>query len=357
MSVKSSVARWVRHAQQIEPILAALASHDLHTLKLLARRPGGYKHDALRKIVWPILLHTHYGCYVDEKGSEKDLADPVQITKDVERSLYYYPRDMSPMLKAHKQQELHHMIVEILWRNPRLKYYQGFHDICTCFLLVLGKKHAIPAVENVALFFLRYAMLDSFDPISKQLRLMSSMIEYEDPQLTAYLESANVMPYYALSWILTWYSHDFAEFNKIVRLFDLFIASSPFMPVYVSCAMILLRRTTILKAEPDLVHSVLSHIPQDMDIDLVIQKAVWLETRYSRLELQKHSGIWLHEESVINTWYRDWLPMEWEDVPNRVRVDRYLSRGIPKEEWEDDMLTVWMERRRLSSTDYYEARE
>lgn len=59
----------------------------------------------------PILLHTHHGNYIAEKGSgkqfqwmgvdriyqhgfflEKDLADPVQITKDVERSLYYYPQ-------------------------------------------------------------------------------------------------------------------------------------------------------------------------------------------------------------------------------------------------------------------------
>jgi hypothetical protein len=28
------------------------------------------------------------------------------------------------MFKALKQQELHCMIVEILWRNPNLKYYQ-----------------------------------------------------------------------------------------------------------------------------------------------------------------------------------------------------------------------------------------
>lgn len=35
-------------------------------------------------------------------------------------------------------------------------------------------------------------MLDSFDPVSKQLRLMSSIIEYEDSELTLFLErSAN----------------------------------------------------------------------------------------------------------------------------------------------------------------------
>ena len=31
---------------------------------------------------------------------------------------------VSPTLKAHMQQELHQMIVEVLWRNPTLKYYQ-----------------------------------------------------------------------------------------------------------------------------------------------------------------------------------------------------------------------------------------
>lgn len=158
------------------------------------------------------------------------------------------------MFKAHKQQELHCMIVEILWRNPALKYYQvslciwtrssyltfylqGFHDICTCFLLVLGKKAAIPAAENVALFFIRDAMLDSFDPVSKQLRLMSSLIEYEDPELTLFLEKANIMPYYALSWVLTWFSHDFEAYEKVIRLFDLFISSQAIMPVYIASAV------------------------------------------------------------------------------------------------------------------------
>lgn len=114
---------------------------------------------------------------------------------------------------------------------------KGFHDICTCFLLVLGKKAAIPAAENVALFFIRDAMLDSFDPVSKQLRLMSSLIEYEDPQLTLFLEKSNVMPYYALSWILTWFSHDFENYEKVVRLFDLFIASPAIMPVFIASAV------------------------------------------------------------------------------------------------------------------------
>ncbi|KAI7902917.1 rab-GTPase-TBC domain-containing protein [Cokeromyces recurvatus] len=253
---------------------------------------------------------------------EKDLADPLQITKDVERSLYYYPQgnNISP----------------------------GFHDICTCFLLVLGKKLAIPAAENVALFFIRDAMLDSFDPISKQLQLMSSLIEYEDPGLTLFLEKANIMPYYALSWLLTWFSHDFENYEKVIRLFDVFISSQAMMPVYIASAVTLLRRNEILAADKDLVHSLITRIPQDMDIEEIIAKAIELESKYSILQLQKQSGIWLHDESVINTWKKDWEKLKWGQVPDQLQANRYLSHQIEKEEWEDEMSLEWTRRRRMT---------
>ncbi|CAO3691424.1 unnamed protein product [Rhizopus stolonifer] len=351
MGINKSVAKNMLRAKQVENILKAIATQDFEELKKLARKPEGFVYDRLRKYVWPILLHTQHGNYIVEKGSvEKDLADPVQIAKDVERSLYYYPQGISPILKAQKQQELHCMLVEILWRNPNLKYYQGFHDICTCFLLVLGKKAAIPATENVALFFLRDAMMDSLEPISKQLRLMSSIIEYEDPQLTLFLEKCNVMSYYAISWILTWFSHDFEKYDKIIRLFDLFISSEATMPVYLSSAIILLRREEILKADQENVHSLVTRIPQDMDIEWIIQKSVQLQEKYSVLQLQKQSGIWLHEESVINTWPTDWGILRWGDVPDHLRVSKYPAL-LPKEEWEDEMLMEWNKRRRASIID------
>jgi hypothetical protein len=49
--------------------------------------------------------------------------------------------------------------------------------------------------------------------------------------------SSNVMPYYALSWILTWFSHDFEQYEKVVRLFDVFISSEPIMLIYIASAV------------------------------------------------------------------------------------------------------------------------
>ncbi|KAI8339862.1 rab-GTPase-TBC domain-containing protein [Chlamydoabsidia padenii] len=236
------------------------------------------------------------------------------------------------------------MLVEIMWRNPRLKYYQGFHDICTVFLLVLGKKAAIPAAENIALFFTRDAMLDSFDPISKQLRLMMSMIEYEDPELMAMMNRNNIMPFYALSWVLTWFSHDLIDYNLITRLFDLFISSSIMMPLYLSSAITLIRRNELLGTDPEYLHSRMTHIPQDIDIERSIDLAIQLERKYSSLYLQKRTGIWLHDESTINTWDQDW-GTDSNKVPDRLKVDQYLANEVPIQEWEDELLNEWQSKR------------
>ena len=42
---------------------------------------------------------------------------------------------------------------------------------------------------------------------------------------------------FAVSWIITWFSHDIDDFEKICRLFDVFLASGPFMPIYMAAAV------------------------------------------------------------------------------------------------------------------------
>ena len=40
-------------------------------------------------------------------------------------------------------------------------------------------------------------------------------------------------PYFALGWFITWFSHSVQQLDQISRLFDLFMASHPLMPLYV----------------------------------------------------------------------------------------------------------------------------
>lgn len=55
--------------------------------------------------------------------------------------------------------------------------------------------------------------------------------------------------------------------------------------------------------------------------------------------------------SVINTWEKDWGRLKWAQVPDQLQVNRYLSHQVEKEEWEDEMLMEWTQRRRGSIED------
>jgi hypothetical protein len=57
---------------------------------------------------------------------------------------------------------------------------------------------------------------------------------------------AQLPPFFALSWFMTWFSHDFNAVSAIARMFDFFLSSHPLMPVYASCAAIHLMRDDLL---------------------------------------------------------------------------------------------------------------
>ncbi|RUO96063.1 rab-GTPase-TBC domain-containing protein [Jimgerdemannia flammicorona] len=370
-------------ADRVKSIHDAIVANDIEQLRTIARSEDGLMCDWLRRQAWPILLHSQEGIPVREVGSEQDLRDPIQISKDVERSLYYFPQgtvnshlllrictaifsydkpthrlslthtisfpppDLSTPQKVQRRRELHEMIIEILWHNPNLHYYQGFHDVCTTFLLVLGKRLAIPAAENVAMFFLRDipipvltlarsskliftstdGMLDSIDPVSRQLSLVTTLLKLENPGLHEFLMNANIMPFYTLSWVLTWFSHDLTDFDKVMRLFDLFMASTPLMPIYVACAIVLSHGQELLLQEPEMVHMYLVNLPQDpdMDIDEIIQMAIVLEKKYPPMDLQKRSGTWLDECSPVNTYETEWRCLDADTHPDRIAAEQCLT--------------------------------
>ena len=122
---------------------------------------------------------------------------------------------------------------------------------------------------------------------------------------------AGVLPYYCLSWVITWCSHDLDDLDKIARLFDLFLSSNPFMVVYFAAAVVLSRRDQVLELPCDTstIHSFLTKLPKDIDVDSLCQKACELEEKYSVFEIQCQSSIALDQVSAINRFEKDWLPI------------------------------------------------
>ncbi len=79
-----------------------------------------------------------------------------------------------------------------------------------------------------------FALHDTFDITKELLGLLFPIIEKEDPELYQFLLKSEVQPYFALSWLITWFSHGFDDLDSIARLFDFFLASHPVMPLYLS---------------------------------------------------------------------------------------------------------------------------
>lgn len=132
---------------------------------------------------------------------------------------------------------------------------------------------------------------------------------------------ANVLPYYCLSWVITWCSHDIDDFSIIPRLFDLFLSSNPLMPVYFAAAIVLSHKQELLEQECEnsAVHSFLSKLPQKpLDVETLIQKACDLEALYPPIQLQKEAQIGLDETSSVNTWNNEKLVAEAKDQARRI---------------------------------------
>ena len=55
--------------------------------------------------------------------------------------------------------------------------------------------------------------------------------------LGGYRFALQVQPYFALPWILTWFSHSLADVAVVSRMFDLFLVSHPLLPLYASAAV------------------------------------------------------------------------------------------------------------------------
>jgi hypothetical protein len=121
---------------------------------------------------------------------------------------------------------------------------------------------------QVSLSHFREPMRDSFQEIICVLRLtIFPLLAHFNPQLHNHLENSGMEPFFALSWVLSWFSHDIKDIRVAARMFDAFIVSHPLLPIYVSVAILLhpVNRNIILKTECDFgeIHNMLCSLPKN----------------------------------------------------------------------------------------------
>ena len=190
-----------------------------------------------------------------------------------------------------------------------LRYYQGFHDVGSIVLSALGGvTTSAPALGpggvahaggydddddagrlrsttyatassmgldlacrvllRLSRSHLRDAMRSNFRTLQAALKLVVMPLTAAfDPELHSHLHDCEMEPYFCLSWVITWFSHDVRDTRLVKRLYDFFIASHPLMAVYVSVAMMIhpLNRIEVLGADCDFacVHHALADLPKN----------------------------------------------------------------------------------------------
>lgn len=141
-------------------------------------------------------------------------------------------------LRDRRRIALSNIILSILCRNPSLHYYQGYHDVVSVFLLALEEDHLSFALsEIVSINFLADYMQPDFETVSKTMSLLMTILRIADKQVHRHLVKASLEPFFATSWLITWFAHDVKKLESSARIFDAILCSHPLFCLYLCAAV------------------------------------------------------------------------------------------------------------------------
>ena len=151
-------------------------------------------------------------------------------------------------------------------------YYQGIHDIGSVLLLEVGPVVSQRVLRHLLQRHLRGLVRPTMSPAIAVLQLLLPLVATADRDVHAALErhlslAGMDTPHFALSWIVTLFAHNVESISSLNRLFDAFICSHPLFPLYVSAALLVHCRATVLVLEADYgpAHAALQVLPRALD--------------------------------------------------------------------------------------------
>ncbi|KAJ3502505.1 hypothetical protein NLJ89_g8855 [Agrocybe chaxingu] len=226
-------------------------SLDWNALRKRSLEPGGFGED--RADLWPKLLNVSQekalNVYQDAKLEDPKVETPPhqderQIGLDTDRSFVLYP---------------------------------GYHDIVTVLFLTLPAEMHLACIEKLSLHRLRDSMGTGLEPVLGLLRVTKHLLRLADHDYERTLEQSSPLPFYALSNLLTLFSHDIPTLPLIQHVFDYLLCRPPIAVVYLATAIILSRKEEVIRLEEEgedgMIHSLLSSLPNLADGAPEMQKS------------------------------------------------------------------------------------
>lgn len=245
---------------------------DLHRLHAISRLHGGFFDNSIRNRVWPKLVGVDryripdYRIYIIDNHKDYN-----QVKCDIDRSLWTYQHVLQwadPLLDV-RRKSLSNIIMAIVSRNPQFNYFQGLHDIVGVFMLIFQEDYLTFAVaESVCLHFFADCLQPDFEIVGKSMHVIMDIIQHTDGQLYAFLQQTDIAPFFATSWVITWFAHDVKDLNKIARIFDAMLCSQPVYSMYLCAAYVLHNKEAILSCECDfaVLHNMIVNMPKKLGI-------------------------------------------------------------------------------------------
>ncbi|CAG7850005.1 SubName: Full=Uncharacterized protein {ECO:0000313/EMBL:CCA72583.1} [Serendipita indica DSM 11827] len=199
----------------------------------------------------------------DELQQLEPHKDERQVGLDTDRSFVIYPADgeVSVKSKDDLKAQLHNVI--------------GYHDIISILLLTFeqaGEDSADAlhlATEKLSLHRLRDSMGPGLEPLVGMLRLVKQLLKAIDPAYTTQLTAHSPLPYFALSNILTYFSHDVPTLEIVQHMFDYLLSRPPISIVYLATTLILARKEEVQHlyetGDEGMMHALLCTSPELVD--------------------------------------------------------------------------------------------
>ncbi|CAK5080505.1 unnamed protein product [Meloidogyne enterolobii] len=250
-----------------------------------------------------------------------------QVELDVIRTLSRFPPDIEDVERERLQQQLTPLIVRILYQNEDFHYYQGFHDVCLTFLLILDPDEAFKAVQSICQrgSFGNYLSCSLEESVLKELDDIYVLLFLHDREVEEQLRGLELGTLFALSWPLTWFSHALQHHSQVTLFFDFFLCSDYLMPIYVSAALICERREEILNCEKEmpLMHKLLNHVPAEINCNRIVSTARSLYGSYPPTVLHEYKKEY---DKIRERQRRQKDIMEKIDNVNRENMQMLLER-------------------------------
>ncbi|XP_030556817.1 TBC1 domain family member 20 [Drosophila novamexicana] len=263
----------------------------LAALRQLALSNFGLVNDDLRRILWPQLAGVDVkdlerAPTLDELQSHPEYH---QVVLDVNRSLKRFPPGIPYEQRIALQDQLTVLILRVIKKYPNLRYYQGYHDVAVTFLLVAGEEVAFAIMEHLSTTHFSECMQETMEATQRRLMFIWPVVLFEQPELFHFLQRSTVGTLFALPWYLTWFGHSLNSYKAVVRLYDYFLASPMYTPIFVTAAILLHRANVILQEDCDMasVHCLLSKLPDDLPFEDLLITSSKLYDKYSLTVIEK----------------------------------------------------------------------